>query len=641
MMIWKSITIMAMIDILIISGTITAVWQFRRNREILTHLNATRPVLLMISGLFVITTFYLADLVTMFIFPMFMSMSKAMMMMRDLHLNLKWIVSLVGVGLILVGVFILLRNLLPEIMRIQKQLEEKESYLDSILRSSVNMAIAATDLDYKIKYFNPMAEEMFGYSKEDALGQTVQEIHVRENVEPARFDKGIKAVKETGEHNYSIRKGVGDNFKHLESRASGIIDKNQKLIGYVLTSRDTTKNLIIMQSLKDALEEAEAANKAKSSFLATMSHEIRTPMNAILGMAEVLEESDLTDEQREYVQIFENAGKTLLSLLNDILDLSKIEAGQIELESFEFNLDDTIKKVIQVFIGPAREKGLRITYSIAPDVPLNIIGDELRLQQIFFNLVSNAVKFSDQGEIYIHVKNPNRTGEKGLLMFSVSDTGIGVPEDKQKSIFAAFTQADVSTTRKFGGTGLGLSICNKLVGLMCGQLTLKSEYGKGSTFSFTARFGVQENQRLTLLEGSKKTKTSRMRANTRTAVRPLNILVVDDADENLFVMQAFLKTEPHLVDIAKDGQEAFDKMMEVDYDLVFMDMQMPIMDGYTAIQNFRKWEEGKDQEPIIIIALSAFAMKDDIKRVMEVGCDIHLSKPINKQCLLDTISRCS
>jgi PAS domain S-box-containing protein len=274
-MISKSILIMTLIDVLIIFGTVIAGWQFRRKRLVLANLNATLPVLLMMGGLFVIALFYLADLVTMFILPMFMPMAKAMMVMNDLHLNLKWVVSLVGVGLILVGVTILLNNLFPKIMKFQEEIQEKESYLNSILSSSVNMAIAATDLDYKIKYFNPTAEQLFGYTKEDALGQTVQEIHVRENVSPSRFDNGIRSVKETGEHNYSIQKGVGENFKYIESRVSKIIDQNQKLIGYVLTSRDTTENRVIMQSLKDALEEAEAANKAKSSFLATMSHEIR------------------------------------------------------------------------------------------------------------------------------------------------------------------------------------------------------------------------------------------------------------------------------------------------------------------------------------------------------------------------------
>ena len=176
---------------------------------------------------------------------------------------------------------------------------------------------------------------------------------------------------------------------------------------------------------------------------------------------------------------------------------------------------------------------------------------------------------------------------------------------------------------------------------MCGHLTLKSEDGKGSSFSFTARFGLQQNQHPTNQEYIEKVKTSRIGSNSRTAIRPLNILVVDDAEENLFVMQAFLKREPHIIDVAEDGQEALDKMKKFDYDLVFMDMQMPVMDGYTATQSFRKWEIENDREPLIIIALSAFALKYDIKKVMEVGCDLHLSKPVNKQCLLDTILRCS
>ncbi len=327
-MIWDSIFVMTVIDCVIIVGTGLAVWQFLQYRSELQQLHAIRPVLLILSGLFVIALFYLADLWTMFILPLWMPMKEAVKIMTDLHLNLKWVVSLVGVGLIIGGLFHLIRILFPRITTIQNNLMEKESYLDSILQSSLGQAIVATDNNFVIKYFNSMAEKLFEYSRKEALGRSVLDIHSQQKVDPVRFEAGIQAVQESGEHKYSVKQGNGESDRFLDSRVSGIWTKDKKLIGYVLNSQDVTERQVLMQSLRDALEEAETANRAKSVFLATMSHEIRTPMNAILGMAEILEGTDLNKEQREYVQVFEKAGRTLLALINDILDLSKIEGNR-------------------------------------------------------------------------------------------------------------------------------------------------------------------------------------------------------------------------------------------------------------------------------------------------------------------------
>ncbi len=643
-MIWNSIFAMTVIDLLIIAATGLASWQFYQNRQLLKQLRATLPVLTMLAGLSIIALFYLADLCTMYLLPLWIPMKEAMATMRDLHLNLKWIVSVGGVGLIILGLFQLIRSQFPHLVHVQSQLTEKENYLDSILHSALDQAIIATDQRFIIRYYNHMAEQLFEMPRKKALGRSVVDIHAEEKVDPVRFEAGIRAVRETGEHRYSFQKNDGKTVRYLESRVSGIRDRDKRLIGYVLNTVEMTERQVIMHSLREALEEAEAANRAKSAFLATMSHEIRTPMNAILGMAEVLDGTDLNDEQRHYVQVFDKAGRTLLALINDILDLSKIEAGQIELEDVDFELGNTIDKVVQIFQGPAMDKGLTLTCRIDPETPRQLVGDELRLQQILFNLVSNAIKFTQQGEVRIEVRNSHRSGEEGSLLFSVTDTGIGVPTDKQKLIFSAFTQADVSTTRKFGGTGLGLAICNKLVGLMCGQLSLKSQPGKGSTFSFTTRFTVRRSVRDGPALPARQAEPGFWETDgqhARSAIRPLKILLVDDAEDNLLVLKAFLKKEPHDITIAENGQEALEFMMKSRFDLVFMDMQMPVMDGYAATRRFRQWEQENNREAVIIIALSAFAMKEDIKRVMEVGCDLHLSKPIRKQCLLDTISRCS
>ena len=642
-MIWNSVISMTVIDIIIIIATGVAAWSFLQNRSVLKQLHAIRPVVLMLTGLSIIALFYLADLMTMFALPLWMPMKKAMAIMTDLHLNLKWVVSLGGVGFIVVGLFHLIRTLFPKIIAIQNKLVEKESYLDSILQSSLDQAIVATDNNYVVKYFNSKAEKLFEYAPKEAMERSVLDFHAQAKIDPARFEAGIQAVRKSGEYCYSVQRGEGESARFLESRVSGIWNQDKKLIGYILNSQDVTERRAITQSLRGALEEAKTANRAKSVFLATMSHEIRNPMNAILGMAEILRDTDLNKEQQEYVQIFEKAGRTLLALINDILDLSKIEADRIELEKVDFNLVSTVNNVVQIFKGLALEKGLNLSYEISPKTPRALVGDELRLQQILFNLVSNAIKFTERGDVRIDVRNSHQTGEEGTLLFSVTDTGIGVPTDRQKIIFSAFTQEDVSTSRRFGGTGLGLAICNKLVELMCGRLFLTSVPGKGSTFSFTARFVVRdpaETGMLTREVASRSILETVKEKRSRTVVRPLRILLVDDTKENLLVLRAFLKKEPHDIEFANNGQEALDKMMASRYDLTFMDMQMPVLDGYSATQRFRTWERENNRKPSMIIALSAFAMKEDVKKAMAIGCDIYLSKPIRKQSLLDTIMRC-
>jgi signal transduction histidine kinase/DNA-binding response OmpR family regulator len=404
--------------------------------------------------------------------------------------------------------------------------------------------------------------------------------------------------------------------------------------------RDITVRKQMQESLNDALDTAQAASEAKSSFLAAMSHDIRTPMNAIIGMADALAETMLTPEQGKYVDVFKGAGENLLALINDILDLSKIEAGKLKLEPVNFDINKLILETELTFQAIAYSRELTLDSHVAANIPPILVGDATRLRQILFNLTSNAIKFTHHGGISIKVMPPNRQDEQDMLLFAVSDSGIGVSEEKQESIFAPFSQADRSTTRKYGGSGLGLTICRNLVELMSGQIWVKSEEGSGSTFFFTVKLsGTNESGKLHALPHIDKPVgvSTQQNNNRRTAIRSLRILIVEDHEENLFILETFLKMEPHRLDVAENGKVAFEKIKANHYDLIFMDMMMPIMDGYEATRQIRVWEIAEHKQRTPIVALTANAMKEDIEETAAVGCDLHLSKPIRKARLLEVI----
>ncbi|MBF0612780.1 MAG: response regulator [Magnetococcales bacterium] len=415
--------------------------------------------------------------------------------------------------------------------------------------------------------------------------------------------------------------------KRVEEALTFITAQNRRLQDKVTALKSAEKEIL------EAKQIAEEANLAKSRFLATMSHEIRTPMNAIIGMAQVLGETELTPQQEHYVSIFRNAGESLLTLINDILDLSKIEAGKVQLENEPFDLRALVDEAVQMFSLRAHAKGLKLQVKVDESVPSRQWGDANRLRQILVNLLGNALKFTHKGRIEIILE---LVKDNQFLSFSIKDTGIGIPPEKYDLIFTEFMQADSSTTRQYGGTGLGLTICKRLVDAMGGRIQLQSVVDKGSTFQVL--IPAHTPGPLDWKEGALEEEGGE-KGIPKVAPGRLRVLLVEDSEDNALLIKIFLKKGSHKVELVENGQKALEKFQKDSFDLVLMDVQMPVMDGFQATRAIRQWESQNRKKPTPIIALTAYAMKEDRQRCLEAGCDIYLAKPVRKQALMDAIGR--
>ena len=531
------------------------------------------------------------------------------------------------IGYLLIGTDNTARKLVEEEQKkLDQRLRDQQFYTRSLIESNID-ALMTTDPFGIISDVNKQMEALTGCTRDELIGAPFKDFFT----DPDRAEAAIRRVlSEKSVTDYELTARARDGKQTVVSyNATTFYDRNRKLQGVFAAARDVTERKRFEMELKQAKAVAESANRTKSDFLASMSHEIRTPMNAIMGIADLLAKTELSVEQDKYVQVFRRAGDNLLNLINDILDLSKVEASQLELEKTGFLLSDNIEIVTEMVSARAHEKGLLVVCEIAPNVPNDLVGDPTRLRQVLLNLIGNSVKFTERGTVSLTITQEAGNAQSTSLRFSVADTGIGIPVEKLDRVFERFTQADTSTTRRFGGSGLGLTISKRLVELMGGRIWVESDMGKGSMFSFTVPFEKWV--------GSKLRASVSVEVDRGLPLLPLRILLAEDSPDNCLVTMAYLEGTPYQIEIAETGAIAYDMFMTKPYDLVLMDRQMPVMDGLTATRKIRAWEKEHGRNPTPIFALTASALKGDREMCLAAGCTAFLTKPIKQAVLLQAI----
>jgi len=513
----------------------------------------------------------------------------------------------------------------------KKLAESKQLY--QTLVENIDLGITLIDADHRIVMTNNGQGRLFNKSNEQFVGKyCFKEFEKRDAVcshcpGTRTMATGLAAEVET--------EGVRDDGSRFSVHISAfpVFDKNGKANRFIEVVEDITERKKDEKALRWAKIEADAANQAKSRFLANMSHEIRTPMNAITGFADLLTDGELTEQQRDYVNTIRKSGQNLLALIDNILDLSKIEAGKLNVEILDSSLANILNSIESTMRPKAIDEGIDFEVVESKNLPAQIRTDPTRLLQCLINLVSNAIKFTKQG--YVHVNVSLQTDDtQPYIHFDVEDTGIGIPLDKQEKVFESFKQADESTTRKYGGTGLGLAITKQLVELLGGELTLTSEIGKGAVFSIIIPAGL-DIAKQPLLDRFDIADNLDSRRDALGELRfSGKVLVAEDVKTNQMLIKRLLEKSGFEVTVVKDGNEAMQKALTHKFDLILMDIQMPNMNGYEATKALRK--QGIKTP---IIALTAYAMKGDDKKCIAAGCDEYLTKPIDRRELLKTISK--
>lgn len=484
---------------------------------------------------------------------------------------------------------------------------------------------------------NKEALSSYGYSLDEIRSKNIYELRNHENIDLIKEQFNIANSKGIKFETIHYRKN-GTSF-YAEVESIGIELNNNKFVASNvrdITSRKEIENELRTnyQELERLKEEADKANLGKNQFLTNMSHEIRTPMNGIIGFVSLLEGSMIDEEQNEYLSMIKSSSELLLDIINNILDISKIEAGKVQLNYSKFNLKETMDKIIRELSFTGNKKGLEIMYYIDPFINYELKGDVVRLNQVLINLVNNAVKFTEKGHVFFRVKKISQTVERIKLEFSIEDTGIGINDNFRSQIFNMFSQADISYTKKYGGTGLGLTISRELVRLMNGDIWFESEEEKGSTFYFTAEFSL-ENEANKYVNKFLKQQTQ-IHGNINYESK--TILIVEDNEINRKIVIGFLKQIGSKYIEASNGKEAIDELNKNHIDLILMDIQMPVLNGYEATKIIREDEKVSGMH-ITIVAMTAYAMVGDREVCIENGMDDYISKPFSINKFIEIISR--
>jgi PAS domain S-box-containing protein len=523
-----------------------------------------------------------------------------------------------------------INRMLEALERSQQQRRESEERFQIVGRAT-NDAVWDWNLVTNCVWWNERTQRLFGYSLKEIGSEVNWWYEHIDSKDRERVFSGIHAVIDGGgemwSDEYRYRRADG-SYAHVYDRGYIIHDETGKPVRMIGAMMDITERKRAEEMLHQAKEGAEAANRAKSEFLANMSHEIRTPMNGVLGMTDLLLGTELNSEQCEYAGMVKTSAESLLTVINDILDFSKIEAGKLEMESIEFKLRGSVEPTLKTLAARAHQEGLELNCIIEPDVPEDLTGDPSRLRQVLINLLGNSLKFTKAGEVNLRVQRESVNEECIRLHFSVEDTGIGIPAEQQAHIFEAFTQVDGSTARRFGGTGLGLTICRQLVGMMGGRIWVESVLGRGSTFHFTASFGLSEAAGSPL-------------PVEMAQLKGMRALVVDDNLTNCRVLELMLAGWGVKPTLAEDGQQALASLAQAveahkPFALVLTDANMPEMDGFQLAEEIRK---NVGLSSAAILMLTSGPQRGDAARCRELGLAGYLTKPVGQSELLEAILR--
>ena len=488
--------------------------------------------------------------------------------------------------------------------------------------------VSITDVSGKITYANDRFIAISGYSRDELLGQNHRLI--KSGLHSLDFFVDLWSTINAGRvwSGEICNRAKSGKLYWVAATIVPFMGADGKPEQFIAIRTDITARKYLEESLVSARDSAEAANRAKSEFLATMSHEIRTPMNGIIGMTELALDTPLNPQQHEYLDVVRSSADALLAIIDDILDFSKIEAGKLSIEQVVFDLPHLVDGLVKPFRVQAAAKNIGLTYAMAPDVPAHLRGDPVRLRQILVNLIGNALKFTPAGSVSVEIATAGRSDDAMDLCICVRDTGIGIPKDKLGHIFDAFSQADGSTARRYGGTGLGLAICRRLVALMGGELNVESEYGSGSAFRFSVRVGM-----------AVRATDSAFMAPTQPRGTRYRLLLAEDHPVNQKIIMAVLGKSNHSVVLAENGRIAIEMAKLERFDAILMDMQMPEVSGLEATAAIRAHEAATGAIRTPIIALTANAMQSDRERCIEAGMDDHIAKPMRTDELHEKLAR--